>query len=206
MEQIRPFGRIGDVVAIGIAVFAEIVRHFDVECAIVIGEAFERDAEVLADDAARPLATDDVAAFDGFLFTSGIDHTRLHTVGVLFERHELGRQPKIDIGMRLRHLHRLFDDFDALALQHVGKARVILEITVIERGDQLAFMAIPIMEHRRNDAARLELLVEPDAVEHFECGWVVCSRTRHLLEEIIVAESLDQTDFKVGLRQCERKT
>ena len=103
--------------------------------------------------------------------------------------------------MRLGHLERLFDDLDALALQHVGKTRVVLQMDVIEGGDQLAFMAVPVMKHRGDDAARLELLVKPEPVEHFQRGGMVGAGARHLLEEIIVAERFDQADFLVGLRQ-----
>ena len=38
-------------------------------------------------------------------------------------------------GVRPRHGERLFDDLDAFALQHVGKARVVLDVGVIECGD-----------------------------------------------------------------------
>ncbi len=107
--------------------------------------------------------------------------------------------------MRLGHRQRLLDDLDALALQHIGKARVVLQMGMIEGGDQLAFVPVPVMKHRRDDAARLELLVEPDAVEHFERGRMVGAGARHLVEEIVVAERLDEADFQVGLRQRQRQ-
>ena len=59
MEQVRPLVGIGNVVALGVAVLAEIVGDLDVERAVGIGEALELDAEVLADDAARAFAADD---------------------------------------------------------------------------------------------------------------------------------------------------
>ena len=77
-------------------------------------------------------------------------------VGILLERRECGREPKLDIRMRLGELERLLDDLDALALQHVGKARVVLEVDVIELGDQLVLVPIPVVEQRRDDAARLD--------------------------------------------------
>ena len=69
---------------------------------------------------------------------------------VLLERDELGRHPHLDQRMRLRHLQRFFDDLDALALQHVGKARVVLEQRVIEFGDQRIVLPVPVLEFRRD--------------------------------------------------------
>ena len=118
VKQVRPFRRIGNVIALGIAVPAEVVGDFDVQGAVVVGETLERDAEVLAHDAARAFAADQIAALDGFLFAGGVFHARPHAVGVLREGDEFRRQAQVDIGMRLGHRQRLFDDLDALALQH----------------------------------------------------------------------------------------
>ena len=107
--------------------------------------------------------------------------------------------------MRLGELERLLDDLDALALQHVGKAGVVLEVAVIELGDQLALVAVPVVEQRRDDAARLEPVVEADAVEQLEGGGMVGAGARHLLEEIVVAERLDQADPHALLRQRQRQ-
>ena len=107
--------------------------------------------------------------------------------------------------MRLRHLQRLFDDLDALALQHVGKARVVFQMRVIEGGDQLAFVAVPVVKHRRDDAARLEFLVKPEAVEHFQRRGMVGAGARHLFEEIVVAQRLDQADLLIRLRERQRQ-
>ena len=83
MEQVRPFVRIGDVVALGIAVLAEIVGDFDVQRAVRIGEALEVDAEVLADDAARAFTGDDVAAGDDLVLAGRIGDVRGHALGIL---------------------------------------------------------------------------------------------------------------------------
>ena len=203
VKQIRPFRRVGNVIALGIAVTAEIVGDFDVQRAVVVGETLEGDAEVLAHDAAGALAADQIAALDRLLLASGIIHACRDAVGILLERDEFRRQAQVDVGMRLGHLERLLDDLDALALQNVGKTRVVFQMDVIERGDQLAFMAVPVMKHRRDDAARLELLIKPEPVEHFQGGRMVGAGARHLFEEIIVAERLDQADLLIRLRQCQ---
>jgi hypothetical protein len=104
----------------------------------------------------------------------------------LRERDEFGPQAHVDIGVRLRHLQRLFDNLDALTLQDVWKARVVFQIGVIESCDELAFMAVPVMKHWRDDSARLQFLVEPDAVIHFQCRRVIGPRARHLFEKVIV--------------------
>ncbi len=114
-------------------------------------------------------------------------------------------ESQVDAGMRLRHRERLLDDLDALALQDVGKPRVVLEVDVIEGRDQLVVGAVPVMEHRRDDAARLEPPVEADAVEHLQRGGMVGAGPRHLLEEIVLAQRLDKRDRNVLLRQCERQ-
>ena len=61
------------------------------------------------------------------------------------------------------------------------------------------------MKHRRDDAARLELLVKPEPVEHFQGGGMIGAGARHLFEEIIVAQRLDEANFLVGLRQRQRQ-
>ena len=83
VEQVRPFLRIGNVVAIGIAVPAEIIGHFDIQRAVGIGEAFEFDATFLAHDAARAFGTDDVATLQGFAFARLVLDKGRHAVGVL---------------------------------------------------------------------------------------------------------------------------
>src|SRR5262249_8869404 len=97
------------------------------------------------------------------------------------------------------------DDLDALALQHVGEAGVVLEMGVVERSDQLVLATVPVVKQRRDDAARLEPGVEADAVEHFQGRGMIRSRARHRLEGIIFAERLDQADLDAGLRQAERQ-
>ena len=91
--------------------------------------------------------------------------------------------------MSLGELERFLDDLDALALQDVGKPRVVLEMDVVEGGDQRVLGAVPVVEHRRDDAARLELRVEPDAVVHLEGRGMIGAGARHLLEEIILARA-----------------
>ena len=107
--------------------------------------------------------------------------------------------------MRLGHLQRLFDDLDALALQHVGKARVVLQQRVVELGDQRVVLPVPILEFRRDQAARLHLVVEPDAVEELQRGRMVGAGARHLIEEIVVRQRLDQDDGDVLLGERQRQ-
>ena len=94
-------------------------------------------------------------------------------------------------GMRLRQLERLLHDLDALALQDVGKPRVVLEVDVVECGDQRVLGTVPVVEHWGDDAARLELRVKPDAIVHLERRRMIGAGARHLLEEVVVAERLD---------------
>ena len=140
MEQVRPFLGIGDVVALGIAVLAEVVGDLDVQGAIGIGEAFELDVELLAHDAAGALAADQIGAGNRFGFARRIGHLRHHAVGVLGERGEGRGEPQIDVRVRLGELERFLDDLDALALQHIRKAGVVLEMAVVELGDQLVVL------------------------------------------------------------------
>ena len=107
--------------------------------------------------------------------------------------------------MRLGKLERYLDDLDALALQHVGKPRVVLEVGVIKRGDQPALVTIPIVKQRGDDAARLELGVEADAVVKLEGCRMIGPGARHLLQEIVFAARLDEADRDILLRQCKRQ-
>jgi hypothetical protein len=123
----------------------------------------------------------------------------------LAECRELSRQPQLDPGMRLHQLERFLDDLDALALQDVGETGIVLEVGVVERRDQLAFGAIPIMEQRGDDAAWFELVVKADALQQLQGRGMVGSGARHLFEKVVVAEGFDQTDRDALLRQCERE-
>ena len=109
--------------------------------------------------------------------------------------------------MRFGKLERLLHDLDALALQHVGKSRVVLDVAMIELRDQLLLAPVPIMEEWRDDPARLDFSVETDPIEQLLRGGMVGARARHLLEEIVLTERLDQIDVNVLLRQhqCERE-
>ena len=86
-----------------------------------------------------------------------------------------------------------------------GKRRVVLEMLVVELGDQLALVTVPVMEQRRDDAARLQQLVEADALEQLQRRRMIGAGARHLLEEIVVVERLDQRDLHALLRQRERQ-
>ncbi len=107
--------------------------------------------------------------------------------------------------MRLGELHRLLDDLDALALQNIRERRVVLEVYVIELGDQLGFVAVPIVEQRRDDAARLQQLVKADPVEQLQRRGMIGAGARHLFKEIVVVERLDQRDLDARLRERERR-
>ena len=107
--------------------------------------------------------------------------------------------------MRLGELERFLDDLDALALQHIRKTGVVREMSVVELGDQLVVPPIAVVKQRRDDAARLEPAVEPDAVEQLERRGVIGSGARHLFEDVVVPERFDQADRDAGLCEGERE-
>ena len=76
---------------------------------------------------------------------------------------------------------------------------------MVELGDQLALMAVPVVKQRGDDAARFELVVKPDTREQLQGRGMIGSGARHLLEKIVVAERFDQTDRDAFLSQCERQ-
>ncbi len=69
----------------------------------------------------------------------------------------------------------------------------------------LCLVPVPVVEQRRDDAARLELAVEVDAVEELERRRMIGAGARHLLEEIVVVARFNQADAHVLLRQGERE-
>src|SRR5271166_6896481 len=107
--------------------------------------------------------------------------------------------------MRAGELERLFHDLDALALQHIGKARVVLEMAMIEFRDAFSLAAVPIVEQRGNDPTRLDLPVEPDAIVELQGCGMIGPRAGYLLEEVVLAERLDHDDADILLRQRERE-
>src|SRR5260370_36315422 len=124
---------------------------------------------------------------------------------VLFKTREVGRQAQVDAGMRLCYLERFLNDLDALALEHVRKARIVLEMAVIERRDQLVGSTIPIMKHRRDDATRLEPWIQPDAVVHLQRGRMIGAGPRHLLEEIAFSQRRDDGNRHALLGERQRQ-
>ena len=72
VKQVRPFLGVGNVVALGIAVPAEIVGDLDVQGAVGIGETLELDAELLAYDAARSFGADEIGAGEDSVSPAGL--------------------------------------------------------------------------------------------------------------------------------------
>ena len=205
VEQVRPLGRVGDVVALGETVAAEVIGHLDVESALGLGEALELDVEVLAHDRAGALAADEIAALEHLALAGLVVSQRGDAVGALLEAGELGRQPHVDVGVGLGQRQPLLDDLDALALQRVRKARVVRQDGMIEPSDLLPALSIPVVEHGGDDAARLQPLVETDAVIELERGRVIGAGARHLLEDVVLAERLEQADANTLLGQRQRQ-
>src|ERR1700680_3700183 len=78
-------------------------------------------------------------------------------------------------------------------------------MSVIELGDQLMLGSIPVMKDRRDDSAWLDLLIETDAIEHFERGRMIGPGARHLIEKVVVPKRLDQAGPDALLRQRQRQ-
>ena len=78
-------------------------------------------------------------------------------------------------------------------------------MNVIELGDQLAVLTVPIVELGCDDPSRLHLLVKADPVEQLQRGGMVGTGARHLVEEIAVGEPLDQRNRDPALRQRQRE-
>ena len=205
VEQVRPFLGIGNVIAVRIAVPLEIVRHFDVQRAVGIGEALELDPALFAHDAARAFAADDIAAAQGLLLARFVFDDGGDAVRILAEPGKGRPHPDHDQRARLRHGKRLFHDLDALALQRKGKGRVVPQRDVIELGDQLALFAVPVMEQRRHDAARFEFLVKPDLVIHLQRRRMIGAGARHLIEKILIAKLFHDGARHAFLGELQRK-
>ncbi len=205
VEQIGILDRVGDVVALSETVPGEVVGNFDVERALGIGEAFELHAGFLARDAARAFRAREIAARDRFRLAGRIGHLDGHSVRRLAKACEAGRHPHVDERMRLRHGERLLDDLDALALQHERKLGVVLEVDMVELGDDRGVLAIPVLELRRHDPARNEPLVKTDLVEQLERRGMIAAGARYLVEEVGVGHGLDDRDRDPLLRQGQRE-
>ena len=75
---------------------------------------------------------------------------------------------------------------------------------MVEFGNALLLAAIPVMEQRGDNAARLDARIEADAVEQLQRCRMIGAGAGHLLEEIVVPERLDDAHLHAFLRQCER--
>ncbi len=97
LEEVVPLLRIGDVVAIGVAVRGEIIWRADNHAAFRIGEALKLYADRLANRAARSVGPDEIACLMALLPAIGrFDHD-LHRVVALPATDDLGRGPKRDV-------------------------------------------------------------------------------------------------------------
>jgi len=67
----------------------------------------------------------------------------------------------------------------------------LFQMGVVEFGDTLLLASIPIVEQRRDDAARRDARIEPDAVEQLQRRRMIGAGARHLFKEIVVPERLD---------------
>src|SRR5258708_3422759 len=76
---------------------------------------------------------------------------------------------------------------------------------VVEFGNEFGFLAVPVMKQRRDDAARLKLLVKPDVVIHLQRRGVIGASARHLIEKILVRELLDQQARDALFGKLERQ-
>src|SRR5690242_4028945 len=66
-------------------------------------------------------------------------------------------------------------------------------------------MPVPVVDLRRNNAARLQYLIQPNAVEQFQRGGMIGAGARHLVEVVVLAERLDQRHWHALLRQRQRQ-
>jgi hypothetical protein len=206
VKQIGPFFRIGNVIAVGITVLPEVISDFDVERLVGIGEPVELDAKFLAHDAARTFRTHNIAAAKGFALCVRVLNESLNAARILREPDEIRPHAHVNERVGLGHGKGFLDDLDPLALQREGKARVVLQHSVIEFGDPFALFPVPVMKQRRDDAARLELFVEPDVVVHLERRWMVRTGARHLGEEPILGKLLDEGARNALFGKLERQT
>src|SRR5262245_42099188 len=208
MEQVRPLLRIGDVLTMRISVAPEIVRDFDIQCAVGIREPLEFDIEILPDDAACTFCADDVAAADVFLLAGLVFDQGCDAVRVLGEAGKRRSHSYFDHGIGLGHLEPFVHDLDSFALQHERKFRVVFENGMIEFRNPLALGSVPVMKQRRDDSARLQLLVKIDLVVHLQSCRMIGARARYLVEEIRVGQLLDDVTTHTILckLECETQT
>ena len=89
-------------------------------------------------------------------------HQRFDTlaaIAVLRERYKLSGHADIAQPRFAQHLHRLVDDLGALALQHIGKTRVVAQHRVIQLGKHGAGFTIPVLHRGGDQAAPLQALI-----------------------------------------------
>src|SRR6202162_3585677 len=107
--------------------------------------------------------------------------------------------------MRLCHLHCFFNDLYTLALEDIGEARIVLQRRMVEFGNSLIVLPIPIVKLGRDNAAGLKLLVQANPIEKFQRGWMIAASARHLIEEIVIRHRLAQHDGNVFVSERQRQ-
>src|SRR5262245_21333508 len=146
-----------------------------------MGVAFERDVERLTHGRASAVRTHEIAAADLAGAVLALHH-HIDAIVELLERGHAGA--KVHAGMRnaAQTLDRHIGELVLLALNDIGKARVVREQPEVELGDDLAHRAVPDAKFRLDQAAPDDLVDEPQLVQHFQGRGVGGGGTRAVVD------------------------
>src|SRR5215475_903245 len=168
LEQRAPFVGIGKIIARALRIFrVEGKGRRQHQESLRMGVAFERDVERLAHGRASAVRTHEIGAADLAGAVRALDR-HIDAIVELLERGHAGA--KIHAGMReaAQTLDRHIGELVLLALNDIGKARVVREQAEVELGDDLAGRAVPDAKLRLDQAAPDDLVDEPQLVQHFQ--------------------------------------
>src|SRR5262245_12926228 len=168
LEQRAPFVGIGKIIARALRIFrVEGKGRRQHQESLGMGVAFERDAERFAHGRASAVRTHEIAAAD----LAGAVRALEHHVDAIVELLQGGHaRAKIHAGMcnAAQALDRHVGELVLLALNDIGKARVVREQAEIELGDDLACRTVPDAKLGLDQAAPDDLVDEPELVQHFQ--------------------------------------
>ena len=129
-----------------------------------------------------------------------------NTLGLLLKRFEARPHSQVAKRVFFRHSQRFFNNFDSLALENIRKSCFPFKNCVIKFCNKFWALPLPIVNNRSNHASWFNPLVKTNPIVHFKGCWVVSSRARHLIKEVLIRTRFNQSDWETSLSQSKRQT
>jgi hypothetical protein len=168
LEAVAPGARVGEVAARAVAALLfEVVGRGEDDESLRPGEAVERDAALLAHDAAATVGADQIGAGVA-LDAVGAAHLDAHCVTALRHADDFVAEQHLHVAEAPQPFQQKLRGLELLALNHERVAGIVLEHGMVEFGDQLAARPVPELEDRGDETDARHVVVQLILLEQIE--------------------------------------